>query len=97
MAALDVKDIARHELPAALGAAEARVASVRLRIAELSNPTPQDTRLLTVVEAAAHAGVSPRWLRSKTRGLRFRKDLSAKTTRFDLAGLNAWLNNRRAR
>ena len=94
MANIDVAGTPLADLPALAGHLADLSAQVTLRLTT-NNPTPQDTRLLTVVEAAAHAGVSQRWLRSKTRGLKCRKDLGAKTIRFDKAGLDAWLRSRK--
>ena len=54
----------------------------------------QGGRLLTAQEAASLAGVSPRWLRRHTKGLRFRCDLSRKLVQFEEAGFRRWLQAR---
>jgi hypothetical protein len=86
---LDVAGLSREQLPVALSELARLEGEVRLRLSD-TTPTPPSSRLLTVVEAAAIVGMSKRWLRSKTRGRRFRHDLSRKVIRFDEAGLRAW-------
>ena len=90
------REAPRDELPGMLGRlAEAEaVARLRLSTAERAD-APLPTRLLDASEAAVIVGVSPRWLLSATRGLRFRRDLTRKKPRFDEAGLRAWLAERR--
>ena len=59
------------------------------------NATEPD-HLLTPEEATAILGVSRRWLLRATRGLRFRRDFSRKTVRFEEPGLLRWIASRRA-
>jgi hypothetical protein len=85
----------RAELPALLGRLAQAEATARLRLLEAPPPVSAETRLLDATAAAAIAGCSERWLRSHTRGLPFRRDLSRKNARFDEAGLRVWLARRR--
>ena len=94
---LDVTNMPREELPELLGDLVTLEARVRLRLAEIV-PASQATveeRLLNADEAATIAGTTRRWLLAKTRGLRFRADLSRKQARFREAGLRRWLEGRR--
>jgi hypothetical protein len=83
--------------PALIVALAARLAALGAALAEPAGPTlhpaPAETsgRLLSAAEAAQIAGVSPRWLLRRTRGLRFRHDLSRKQARFEEQGLRRWL------
>lgn len=52
-------------------------------------------RLLTPVEAARIAGVTPRWIYDHTRGMKFRRDLSRKSIRIEEAGFRRWLEYQR--
>lgn len=96
MIELDVEGLSREQLPAALAELARLEGEVRLRLSD-TTPTPTASRLLTVAEAAAIVGMSERWLRSKTRGRRFRHDLSRKCVRFEESGLRAWFASRSAR
>jgi hypothetical protein len=66
------------------------------RRAESAPEGSRGGKLLTAQEAASIAGVSPRWLRRHTKGLRFRQDLSRKLARFEGAGFRRWLQARGA-
>lgn len=95
---VDVAGVPREQLPVVLAELAKLEAQIRLRLAE----SPDDTRrtadrLMTADEAATVIGVSKRWLLSKTKGRRFRHDLSRKAVRFEEAGLRAWLASRRTR
>ena len=73
----------------------ARVLEAFAGVAEPSDSqTPCPTRLLSVDEAAAIAGVSRRWIYDHTRGLRFRHNLSRKRVRIEEAGFRRWLSSR---
>lgn len=91
-----VQEADRAELPGLLGRLVELEALVRLRLAEAPTaPAPSPSRLLTAAEAAVVAGTTKRWLLSKTRGMKFRQDLSRKQPRFEEAGLRRWLEGRR--
>jgi hypothetical protein len=93
-----VRESPRDELPALLGRLVELEARVRLRLAEISaapSAAAAATRTIDGDEAAAIAATSKRWLLSKTKGVRFRCDLSRKQPRFDEAGLRRWLAERR--
>lgn len=85
----------REELPALLGAIVAAEARIRLRLAEVTTAPTTPSRTVTPDEAATIANTSARWLLTKTKGLKFRCDLSRKQPRFDEAGLRRWLAERR--
>ena len=95
----DLEQIAREaqrdELPALLGCLVAAEARCRLRLTETAAPSAPPARLLDGDEGATVAGTSKRWLLAKTKGMRFRRDLSRKQPRFDEAGLRAWLAERK--
>ena len=93
---LDIAAIPRDQLPRLLGQFAEAEARVRLRLAEPVLPTTaQPSEPIDADRGAAIAGTSKRWLLAKTRGLRFRRDLSRKQPRFDEAGLREWLATRR--
>jgi hypothetical protein len=94
---VDVAAVPRAELPGLLGQVVRLEAEIRLRLAEVTPAPAPESRLLDDKAAAAIAGVKPRTIRAMTRGMRFRKDLSRKCTRFDEAGLRRWLAERSAR
>ncbi|MBI1797869.1 MAG: helix-turn-helix domain-containing protein [Candidatus Eisenbacteria bacterium] len=54
-----------------------------------------DADLLSVAEAAALLGVTPRWLYRHARTLPFTRKLSRKCLRFSRAGIERWLATKR--
>jgi len=96
LASVDVAAIPSAELPSLLGKIVEIEARIRLRLAAVppTQGAATASRVLTVAEAAAAAGTSTRFLLAKTRGKRFRVDLSRKQPRFEEAGLRAWLATR---
>src|SRR5688500_6083221 len=90
------REVPRDELPALLGRLVEIEARVRLRLAEVNAATlPAAPRLIDADAAATIAGTSTRWLLAKTRGMRYRRDLSRKQPRFDEDGLRALLATRK--
>jgi hypothetical protein len=98
-----ISEAAREDRPGLVVALSARLAA--LGAAMVAWPGPIDGhggkaapepagRLLTAQEAAVLAGVTVRWLRRHTRGLRFRRDLSRKAARFEEHGFRRWLQAR---
>jgi hypothetical protein len=87
---INVAELPRQELPTLLGQLAELTARIQLRLQQPQTPEPAP-RCLNAEEAARIAGVSKRWLLHRTRGLKFRRDLSRKQQRFDEAGLRAWL------
>lgn len=94
---VDVDAVPAEDLPALLGQIAELEARIRLRIARIAAgpPQPRPDRLLTAKEAAEILGTSVRWVRTATRGLALRRDLSRKESRFSEAGLRAWMERRR--
>ena len=99
---IDLEQVAQHvqeadraELPGLLGRLVELAARARLRLAEAPAAPAPAARLLTAAEGAAIAATTKRWLLSKTRGMKFRQDLSRKQPRFEEAGLRRWLEGRR--
>ncbi len=92
---VDVAAVARDELPGLLGRLVELEAHVRLRLAEAPTAPAPAPRLLTADEAATIAGTSKRNILAKTRGLRFRCDLSRKAPRLEEGGFRSWLARRR--
>ena len=85
-----------EERPALVVELAARVASLGAGLTAttrivLPQREHEEKRLLTAQEAAALAGVTPRWLLRHTRGLRFRHDLSRKQARFEEGSFRRWL------
>jgi hypothetical protein len=95
---LDVAAVPRDELPVVLGRLVELEARVRLRLAEAPAVTAATVSQVVDADAGARiAGTSKRWLLARTRGLKFRLDLSRKQPRFVVGGLRAWLSTRRVR
>jgi hypothetical protein len=91
---LDTVD--RAELPAVLGRLVELEARVRLRLAEVPTAVaPTAARVITGDEMATIAGTSKRDILAKTRGMRFRCDLSRKQPRALEAEFRRWLTDRR--
>lgn len=82
------------DLPAIVGLLAELEARARLRLTRPPAATPV-ARLIDAAEAATIAGTSKRWILSRTRGMKFRCDLSQKQPRFQEAGLRAWVTGRR--
>ncbi len=98
------EDLRRHAaeadaeaLPALVGLLEEVALRARARVLAVQQPQPAQVpdRVLTPEEAAEIAGCTVRWIRTVTRGLPFRRDLSRETVRFSEAGLRAWLTSPR--
>ena len=90
------RDASRDELPELLGRITTVEARVRLRLADAPAPAAAATAdPIDGDRGAAIAGTTKRWLLAKTRGMRFRCDLSRKQPRFDEVGLRRWLEGRR--
>lgn len=94
MIELNIDQVPRADLPALLGRLTELEARVRLRLAEPA-VVLSPSRTIDADEAAIIAGTSRRWILTRTRGMKFRSDLSRKQPRFDEAGLRAWIAQRR--
>jgi len=93
---LDVAGVPIDELPAVLGQLAQLQGAVMLRLGSQRPEQPvRADRLLTPEEAAEISGMSARWIRKNTRGLKFRRDLSRKNIRLAEDGFRAWLAMRR--
>jgi hypothetical protein len=93
---LDVSAVPREHLPVLAGRLAELQARVTLRLLEANaTPTAAPPRILLPEEAAAMAGVAPRWLLVTTRGMPFRCDLSKKNPRLSEPGFRAWLERRK--
>jgi excisionase family DNA binding protein len=89
------------ELPALAGELARGLADVLARAAApaapLSVESPRnhaDDALLTVDEAAERLGVARSWLYRHAKALPFTKKLGRRTLRFDVHGLERWVNSR---
>lgn len=76
-------------------------ASLAARVASAARSVPasrrqDDDRLISVDEAAARLGVTPRWLYRHSGHLPFARRLSRKTLRFSDLGLKRWQATRSA-
>lgn len=86
----------RDELPTLLGRLAEAEAVARLRLAEspLARPDEAQPTIIDAARAAEIAGTTKRWVLERTRGLRFRCDLSQKQPRFVEAEFRGWLAGR---
>lgn len=89
----DVSKIDRDLLPAVLGAIVELEARIRMRLSE-PIVIRETMGIIDDERAAEIVGMSRRWVRDKTQGMKFRRDLSRKAVRFDEAGFRAWLMRR---
>src|SRR5438093_12726136 len=99
-----VSEAAPDQLPGIIGTLAAEQARARAKLTTAASPNgaerPKANReadtppaLLTPKEAAAITRApSVRWLNRRTKGLRFRRDLSRKQIRYERRGLLAWLS-----
>ena len=83
------------DLEAARAAAWVRLTAPRPALASVG-PDPGE-ELLTPEEAVEAIGghVSTKWIYRRTKGLKFRRDLSRKVVRFERAGLLRWMAAKR--
>lgn len=69
-------------------------ATLAARVASIAQPGParrqEDDRLISVEDAAARLGVTPRWLYRHAPRLPFARRLSRKALRFSELGLKRW-------
>jgi hypothetical protein len=90
---IDVAAVPVADLPVLLGELGRLQGEVLARLNAPSAPLAPK-RLLTDKEAAQISGMSARWIRKTTRGLKFRHDLSRKSVRLAEDGFRAWLVRR---
>ncbi|MBI3932400.1 MAG: hypothetical protein HY317_03215 [Acidobacteria bacterium] len=91
------REALRDELPGLLGELVTAEAIVRIRLSEAPPPAPPAAtgRVIGPEQMAALAGTSKRAILAKTRGLKFRCDLSRKRPRAVEVDFVRWLAERR--
>jgi hypothetical protein len=93
---LDIESIDRAELPSCIGRLAELLARAQARLLTVvAAPSATTSRVIDGDEMATLAGTSKRDILAKTRGLKFRCDLSRKQPRADEAGFRRWLTERR--
>jgi hypothetical protein len=85
------REAPREDLPSLLGRLAEAEARIRIRLADVPTVTPPPpSRVIDGEEMATIAGTSKRLILARTRGMRFRCDLSRKQPRADEAGFRRW-------
>jgi len=97
-----ILETAPEALPALIAALSSTIAKAaarqmvaaadRTHKASVHSVPDECSRLLTPAEAAEIARVPARWLNRRTKGFRFRRDLSRKQIRYEEKGLRNWIS-----
>lgn len=85
---IDIANVPRSELPALIALAVARLST---ETAPAVQPAPEPETWLSVQEAAAKIGRSPRWFYRNARRLPFVKRLSRKVLLIGEKGMSRWI------
>ncbi len=91
-------EVKPDQIPAALAqlAAAQSILTARLLIAQPAARQDEETNWLSVEEAAAKVGRSPRWFYRNAKRLPFLKRLSRKVLLVSEAGMMRWVSNQKA-